>query len=314
MKKILSLLLAFSLISSISISAFANEALPKEDTEVIVDNEVNEVIIPKDLSIFDLNDEKSHLEKLEITTTEENELQSAYYDITAYAQENNIPLNLELSTFINEYQSHLYKSVDEYKNVYYTLLIPMADDEPTTKSSDGSDYYYNIGTSLPSDVTPNYSKYNLLTTVQKGDVIYEANGGFGITGHIAIVEGFYYNAARDITYIRVIEAISDGVVRSLLDDTRVDDKDAHVLRVYDATASIKNEAVDFCVGEIGSSYFIDFKKDTSSSETDWYCSELVWAGYKNQGIDIECEPFLSEPGVTPRNIYRGDQVYFINFN
>lgn len=153
-------------------------------------------------------------------------------------------------------------------------------------------------------MTPDYSKYNLLSTVQKGDLIYEANGGFGISGDIAIVEGFYHNVAHDITYIRIIEVISDGVCRSLLDD-----KDVSVLRVFGASTTIKNSAVSFCVGELGSSYFLDFPQNTSSSETDWYCAELAWVGYYRQGIDIEREPFLSEPGVTPRDIYNSDQVY-----
>ena len=44
-------------------------------------------------------------------------------------------------------------------------------------------YYYNTGNSCPSLAI--YSRYNLLSNIQKGDVIYEANGGGGYTGHIA---------------------------------------------------------------------------------------------------------------------------------
>lgn len=69
---------------------------------------------------------------------------------------------------------------------------------------------------------------------------------------------------------------------------------------YNTGVSLPQAAVEFCIGEIGSSYKLDLAKDTSSSETDWYCSELNWAAYMNQEIDIEAS--IGEPGVTPRDI------------
>lgn len=99
-----------------------------------------------------------------------------------------------------------------------------------------------------------------------------------------------------------------------MDDTRVDDRDSYVYRVSDATSGICSNAVNFCIGELGSSYSLDFAKDTSSSETDWYCSELVWAAYKNQGIDLETDDLLlNEPGITPRDIIRSSEVYEVSF-
>lgn len=52
---------------------------------------------------------------------------------------------------------------------------------------------------------------------------------------------------------------------------------------------------------MGAGYKIDLQKDTEPGQADWYCSELVWAAYKNQGIDIEVSG-NGEPGVTPRDI------------
>lgn len=240
------------------------------------------------------------------------DLKTAYKEIMSYATDNNIPLNMTFEDFVKGYEEQVYSDVQAYSDVYYSLLQPQLGDSSYSLSGDDA-WYYNIGTSLPSTATPVYSKYNLLNTVQKGDIVFEANGGFGITAHIAIVEGFYYNAAQNVTYIRIIEAIDDGVVRSVLDDTRVDDKDVSIYRVTSATTYDKQEAVDFCIGEIGSSYWLDFAKDTSSSETDWYCSELVWAGYYNQGIDIETDAFFNEPGVTPRDIRDSSEVNYISF-
>ncbi|WP_202709290.1 YiiX/YebB-like N1pC/P60 family cysteine hydrolase [Sporosalibacterium faouarense] len=241
-------------------------------------------------------------------------LKAAYKEITYYADTNDIPLNMTFEDFIKDYKEQDYSNAQEYLDVFYSLLQPQSEIESSSSSSGGgSSYYYNIGTSLPSDVHPDYSKYNLKDVIKKGDVIYEDNGGFGITGHIAIVEGFHYNSEQDVTYIRLIEAISDGVVRSLLDDTRVDDKDVTILRVDDATSTNITDAISFCSGEVGSSYSLDFAKDTSSSETDWYCSELVWASYKNQDIDIEKSGF-SEPGITPHDIMNSSEVSEIDFS
>ena len=127
--------------------------------------------------------------------------------------------------------------------------------------------------------------------MEKGDIVYEAQGGFGVTGHIAIVEGKYYSAEKKQYYVRLIEAIEQGVCRSVLVDQRVVDKTVTVYRVTGASNAQKNAAVSFCRSQLGKKYNCDLSHDTSASEKDWYCSELVWAAYKNQGIDIETKGF-----------------------
>jgi hypothetical protein len=257
------------------------------------------------------------------------ELHTAYETVLSYAVDNNVPLDMTYDIFVAGYNEQVYSDVQAYINVYYSLLQPqsaaqnslsnvqtnslLSSDAQTNlinSSSGGDAWYYNIGTSLPQ--VPNYSKYKLLSSVQKGDVVYEANAGYGITGHIAIVEGIFNDPSKG-SYIRVIEAIEDGVVRSCLDDTRVDDKDVTIYRVKNATTVNTTNAVNFCIGELGSSYNLDFAKDTSSAETDWYCSELVWAAYKNQGINIETSALINEPGVTPRDIARSSNVSSVTF-
>lgn len=173
----------------------------------------------------------------------------------------------------------------------------------------------HIVSGCPSKAT--YDKYNLLDVVQKGDIIYESEGGFGITGHIAIVDGIYTNSDGS-QYIRLIEAISNDygdVTNSILDDTRVDEKGVTILRVSGATPTIIDNAVSFCRDEIGSTYNLDVPaKDTSSDETDWYCSELVWAAYKKQGIDIEVGGWHGEPGITPHDILNSDKTSTVSFS
>jgi uncharacterized protein YycO len=261
-------------------------------------------------------------------------LEDAYENVMAYAAENGIELSMTLKDFTDNYNG---QNIELYEQSYYKLLRvnSLANDSfvgkldsdkfeiidfrggvaetqsASSSSSKSGGYYYDTGTSCPSQAK--YSKYNLLSTVKKGDIIYEAAGFFYIAGHIAVVEGVYSRPGGG-QYIRVIEAIDSGVKRSILDDTRIDDRDGYVLRVKNATTTQKNNAVSFCVGEIGSSYSLDFAHDTSSSETDWYCSELAWAAYKNQGIDIETTGWLNEPGITPRDIYRSNKVNTISIN
>lgn len=165
---------------------------------------------------------------------------------------------------------------------------------------------------------PNYASYNLLDAVNKGDIIYEAAGGSGITGHIAIVEGTYYDAYYRNYYIRLIESIgyvsgigqADGVCRGVLDDERLNNREGTILRVKNASDSQISAAISFCISQIGKNYSYDAAKDTSSSQANWYCSELVWAAYKNQGIDIENNTNVL--GVLPAEIANSSNVQTVN--
>lgn len=162
-----------------------------------------------------------------------NQLQAGYSDIAERAEAYDIPFSMTFAEYESAFADSGFSTPEEYADAYLGVLDPPV----STSSSSSSKWYYNIGTSLPSNANPKYDSYNLYDTVKKGDIIFEAKGGFGITGHIAIVEGKYYNAAKDVNYIRIIEAIDVGVVRSCLDDTRVDDKDVTLLRVSSATSS-----------------------------------------------------------------------------
>ncbi len=243
-------------------------------------------------------------------------LRSSYTNVMNYAQKMGIDLGMTYDDFVSNYQG---QGVLSYEQEYYKVLRPQTFERvviggneiqsaSSSSSSGGKIYYYDTGTSCPKEAT--YRKYKLLQNVKKGDIIFEGNGGFGITGHIAVVEGIY-SRGDGTQYIRLIEAIENGVVRSILDDKRVVDKDVTVLRVKDATTTQINNAVSFCVSQLGKKYKLDFAKDTSKNEKDWYCSELAWAAYKNQGIDIEVGG-LNEPGITPRDIKRCNKVKTIS--
>lgn len=241
----------------------------------------------------------------------EKNLIQAYEQVIEYAQKNNIPLDMSLETFQYEYEISKAQSVSAYVDSYYDVL-KTNEDVKTRSSSSGAKWYYNTGTALPQKA--NYASYQLLQNVKKGDVIYEANGGFGITGHAAIVEGKFYDSIQKQYYIRIIEAIDVGVVRSVLDDERLIDKAAYVCRVPEADSTQIDNAVDFSLSQLGKKYALDFAKDYSANEKDWYCSELVWASYYNQGINIETTGFYNEPGITPRDIKNSSKIAFVSID
>ncbi len=233
------------------------------------------------------------------------ELHNSYQALLNYAKEHQIPLNIKFETFQREYFNGQYKNLESYLTVYYNILKPEKTLDTRLEFTKESQWYYNTGTKLPLE--PRYDKYNLLSNLRAGDIVYEANGGFGITGHIAIVEGLFYDYTLNKRYVRLIEAIGQGVVRSVLDDQRFDDRAAEILRT-NLPYYVCKKVIAFCIGQLGKSYKLDFMKETSADEADWYCSELVWAAYYNQGLNIETQSIVNEPGVTPRDIKNCDKI------
>ena len=169
------------------------------------------------------------------------------------------------------------------------LLMPMG--------SISSRYYDNIGESLNRiniAQNPNYSKYDIISQAARGDIIYETVGLVaGIVGHIAIVQGKYYSSAYGKYYIRTVESALDGVVLGILDDTRYDERGVYLYYVYDASSTVRSNAVDFCVDQLGKDYNFGGLPggagtycNVSRGSNAWYCSELIWAAYFNEGNGI----------------------------
>jgi hypothetical protein len=199
---------------------------------------------------------------------------------------------------------------------------------------------YDIGNSLEIltfEKVPIYHKYDLLDTVQPGDVIFErkrADIGAVYLHHVMIVEGIFEEThiingkAETFKYIRTIEATdSGGVGYGVLDDERYDYINATILRVSDATIEQKKAAIKFTHSQLGKSYKIDLdNRNRSSNREEWYCSKLVWVAYMNatpdgrinetthhdspnfQGIDLEGDAGVIQFGVTPYEIKKSDRV------
>lgn len=198
------------------------------------------------------------------------------------------------------------KSVCVSANDENTYFEEINNNESGSIGSGDNGRYRGTGDSLPFEV--DYSDLNMLETVKKGDIFFDSQGSV-LAGrnyyHVAIVEGIFYDEGRGQDYIRVIESYSDsnpsanGVTRGILCPERFNYGTSALLRVKNATEAQINGAVSFAINQLGDGYnlsdamgapFGTGKKHTDSdSKNSWYCSELVWAAYHEQGIELDID-------------------------
>ena len=243
----------------------------------------------------------------------------SFQRVKQYIKDNGIPLEITFDEYKKEYKRNHENNLGEYEKKYYlTYFTPEYTNIRllSTGSTNGElKYYYNIGDSIPEEAEygKKYGKKTLVEIVKKGDILYEASGGFGITGHIALVCGVK-NTGEE-TYIKVIEAMSEGVKIGILDDARFQERQGTILRIKkiegmetkkERKSKIKG-AVKFCMEQLDKKYSIDVNRKHSGDEKTWYCSKLVWAAYYNQSIDIERSKH-SDPGITPNDILKCKNV------
>ncbi len=236
------------------------------------------------------------------------ELLSAYEEFCAYLETGTLEMQISLENFSDLYESGEYESEAEFLAICIEEVEGFYLDEEElsllSSSLSPGDVTWQYNTSGTLYEEPDYTTYNLLNVVQAGDILYEGKTSFG-TGHVAIVEGIYYSTTYAQYYIQIIESIgynsdgegcADGVCRGILDDVRFEAKAGKILRVSGASDTEKAEAVAFCVAQIGKPYSITLNGGASSSNSTWYCSELVWAAYYNQGYNIDNDKgFLVTP-------------------
>ena len=247
-------------------------------------------------------------------------LSDVYNDVVEMAWEIGKPLALSYDTFVQEYYENKYWNLTEAEiandliceyaymeqslsdinkiNVY-SAYTPSLLSSSSSSNSSKSTYYYNTGTSCP--IEADYSKYDLVYVLMKGDIVYEAVGPDCVSGHIAIVEGVFFDYTLNKRYVRVIEANpSSGVTRGILDDKRVDERNIDVYRVSEASWEQKKAAVEFCIKQLGKEYSLLGCRNSSENAKTWYCSQLVWAAYKSEGIDLETQ--IGGTHITPNDI------------
>lgn len=180
-----------------------------------------------------------------------------------------------LNDYIKEYIFSTYSTLKEYEQKISN----------TRFSSLPIQYFNGTGEKLPDEAVFN-NNHSLLSHVQKGDIMYEE----GAVGHAAIVEGRFYDTHQSRFYIRVIEAVTKGVLRGIIDDGRIETMGVRVFSVNGASSAQKDAAVQFCVSQLGKDYNFDLFPHYNAEATTWYCSELVWAAYYRQGISLCAVP------------------------
>ena len=190
---------------------------------------------------------------------------------------------------------------------------PVEPDDPVDSSGWDDSEEIDIGTFPPLlPYSVDYSESLLFDYVRKGDIMYDSLGsGIGNVGigHVAIIEGFFWDSTYQQYYIRTIEANPNhGVTRGLLSPSRFADLKS-MYRVKNMNEAKRNSVISFCVSQLGKPYvpinnlydiISNFVSQNSSpNTTSWYCSELVWAAYYSAGYNLDSG---FTPGVLPAHI------------
>lgn len=226
---------------------------------------------------------------------------------------------------------------DLFENVLYPLFDTESDIEIARKKAweliwslyteayySGINYDHENGRLIEGEYKlaqkPTYTDKYDWAQVKRGDIMFSGYGfelAGHFSGHCGIVDGWESGITKDgeeVTYLRVIEANQFGVCYNLIDDTRMKADNLTILHIKDATDSQIEAATQFCEAQLGKDYSIPIflSEDVNPDAGAWYCSELVWAGYMNQGINIQSNDYYKAdiPGILPWEIlyYENAQI------
>lgn len=206
-----------------------------------------------------------------------------YDSFVADYKESGLPLETYVAQCVdkladNPSLSEVKQQDAEMRETYLEMMDANLQQENVIAPRASTEKWWHNTSTLPQATS--YSKYGMLNKLKKGDIVYEANGGFGFTAHTALVEGKFYSSAYKQYYIRVIEAVLPGVCRGVLCDARFSQQQGTVYRTYGASVTVDN-AMDFAISQLGKPYSINTNKGISASRKNWYCSLLAFAAYYN---------------------------------
>ena len=155
--------------------------------------------------------------------------------------------------------------------------------------------------------------------IQPGDILYDPYA-WGV-GHT----GLYVGDNKVIEAQGTIEGLKLGGQVNENDITMWDypnRKNVYLLRVKkpanktdEEWEQIKNNAIQFAKEQKNKPYDWHWlSKSSDPNSSSWYCSELVWAAYYNQGIDLEFydDPYDVVSPVSPAEIFLDDDTYVVN--
>ena len=154
-----------------------------------------------------------------------------------------------------------------------------------------------------------------LNILRVGDII-SCHGVMWMTEMLEWAIGYSHSAIY-VGNGQIVEAWENGVRYAPASMIKNAD-DVTIERVYTSTSK-KQAAVNFMKAQVGKPYdfiwltYIGGKQVYGSS---YYCSELVWAGYKTQGIDIDRRPGWSWScgySVSPQEIHDDGNTYSVAY-
>ena len=103
-----------------------------------------------------------------------------------------------------------------------------------------------------------------------------------------------------------------GVAETSIEEWDYPEKNDVTLLRVDCSNEVREKAVSFAKAQVGDDFepaWLLWKKNPDPDSDYWYCSELVWVAYYNQGVDIEYTP---DPWiVTPLEIYMDEDTFVI---
>jgi uncharacterized protein YycO len=120
-----------------------------------------------------------------------------------------------------------------------------------------------------------------------------------------------------------IEAVPGGVWRTNLTILQTWAKDITYGTVKTSNESQRQNAVEFAESQLGKPYdpykyflmpWFKRPKDHRPDAEAWYCSELIWAAYYNQDIDIDRSGDRYPPYVGPTEISSDDDVEMYTYH
>lgn len=154
-----------------------------------------------------------------------------------------------------------------------------------------------------------------LSKLQVGDIILTR----GVKKYADLIgglfPGYWHHASVYIGNGNIIEAWPGGV-RVQPATITWSASEAAIYRV-NTSSSKKQAAINFMMNQLGKPYdysWLLWPGGKSTSSYYWYCSELAWAGYKVNGVDIDANPgyhWLFWNNVAPGELADDGDTYLI---
>lgn len=150
-----------------------------------------------------------------------------------------------------------------------------------------------------------------LDQLEKGDLILTAGGDLDV-----LIPGKWAHTMIYMGNDKVIEAVKSEDKVAIHDAEVIHERgEAAIFRV-NASEETKDKALEFAKKQQGKPYD-EWWLDKQIQGESYYCSELAWASYKTQGVNLDQNPGWSwtyANGVAPTELADDDDTYRIAYS